>query len=65
MTPNYKRYCGHCERLVLICGACGNNTCNGGYGEVLGPIPGTLVPCDQCPSAYDEDFSLHTESKDE
>jgi hypothetical protein len=50
MTPNYKAYCDHCEREVVICGKCGNNSCNGGYGKLP---DGT--PCDQCPSAYEED----------
>lgn len=35
--------------MVTICGKCGNNTCNGGYGEIDGK------DCDQCPSAYIED----------
>ena len=35
-----------CEHDVVICGKCGNNTCNGGYGSVAGVI------CDACPSAY-------------
>lgn len=45
---NYRSYCSHCETDVVICGKCGNNTCNGGYGVVDG------VECDQCPSAYRE-----------
>lgn len=45
-------YCDHCQMTIVICGKCGNNTCNGGYGEVIGPEPGTTVPCDACPSAY-------------
>jgi hypothetical protein len=40
-------YCDLCEHEVVICGKCGNNTCNGGYGEVDGK------ECDACPSAYD------------
>jgi hypothetical protein len=48
-------YCDHCERQVVICGKCGNNTCSGGYGEVIGPEPGTLMTCDACPSAYELD----------
>ena len=46
---NYKSYCNHCERMVTICGKCGNNTCNGSYGEIDGK------ECDQCPNAYIED----------
>lgn len=49
MALNYKLYCPHCEREVVICGKCGNNSCNGGYGQIEG------VECDQCPSAYEED----------
>ena len=45
-TGNHWYYCDHCERDTVICGKCGNNTCNGGYGLVDG------VKCDQCPSAY-------------
>ena len=39
-------YCSHCERDIVICGTCGNNTCNGGYGEVDGKR------CIDCESAY-------------
>jgi len=39
-------YCKLCEHDVVICGKCGNNTCNGGYGEVDGE------ECDACESAY-------------
>lgn len=49
MNPNRIVYCEFCERKALICGKCGNNTCNGGYGVVDG------VECDQCPIAYKED----------
>ena len=34
LQTHYFSYCDHCERQVVICGSCGNNTCNGGYGEV-------------------------------
>lgn len=47
MKEHYWNYCSHCEHDVVICGKCGNNTCNGGYGEVDGK------QCDACPSAYD------------
>jgi hypothetical protein len=40
-------YCDHCQTSMVICGKCGNNCCNGGYGEVDG------IQCDACPSAYD------------
>lgn len=47
-----------CERDNVICGKCGNNTCNGGYGEINGE------KCDQCPSAYLEDQSIAKEKDD-
>jgi hypothetical protein len=31
---------------MVICGKCGNNCCNGGYGND--------GKCDACPSAYEE-----------
>lgn len=40
-------HCDLCDHEVVICGKCGNNTCNGGYGEVDGK------ECDVCPSAYE------------
>lgn len=36
-----------CEHDVVICGKCGNNTCNGGYGTVEGK------ECTECESAYE------------
>ena len=39
-------YCELCEHDVVICGKCGNNTCNGGHGKVDGK------ECDACESAY-------------
>ena len=54
-------YCDHCEHEVIICGTCGNNCCNGGYGEVMGPAPGTTMVCPDCPSAY----NLQSKGKDE
>lgn len=35
--------CGH----SLLCPKCGNNACNGGYGEIDG------ASCDVCPLTYD------------
>ena len=43
---HFWEYCTMCEHDVVICGKCGNNTCNGGYGSIAGVI------CDACPSAY-------------
>lgn len=54
-ATHFVSYCEHCERRIVICGKCGNNTCNGGYGEVIGPEPGTMIPCDECPAAYEID----------
>lgn len=51
--------CDLCERDVVICGKCGNNTCNAGYGEVIGSEPGSLMECDACPSAYAYEASRH------
>lgn len=47
LTEHHWEYCNLCEHKVVICGKCGNNTCNGGHGEVDG------VECDACPDAYD------------
>jgi hypothetical protein len=41
------RFCTHCDHMVVICGKCGNNTCNAGHGTVDGN------PCDACESAYE------------
>lgn len=40
-------YCAFCEHEVVICGTCGNNSCNGGYGTVGDK------DCPDCPSAYE------------
>lgn len=40
-------YCGLCEADVVLCGTCGNNCCNGGYGSIGGK------DCPDCPSAYE------------
>ena len=40
-------YCDTCERDALRCPKCGNNDCNGGYGEINGE------KCDLCPAVYD------------
>lgn len=46
-VKHFWKYCGHCKDRMVVCGQCGNNCCNGGYGEMP---PG--VECDSCPSAY-------------
>jgi hypothetical protein len=43
-------YCKHCKMLIVICTTCGNNTCNGGYGQV------NSKDCPDCPSAYEQMF---------
>lgn len=45
---HYPEFCYHCETIVIICGTCGNNTCNGGYGTLP---DGT--ECPDCESAYE------------
>ena len=49
---NRKEYCDHCGHDTVICGKCGNNMCNGGYGTV------DDVECDNCPEAYTEYHEL-------
>lgn len=45
--PQHKWFwCDCCEVYAVACGTCGNNTCNGGYGEVDGK------ECPDCESAY-------------
>ena len=41
-------YCRACESKMIRCGTCGNNCCNGGYGQVDGKV------CVDCQSAYEE-----------
>jgi hypothetical protein len=41
-------FCPLCCGWMVVCGKCGNNCCNGGYGELPDGSP-----CDACPSAYD------------
>lgn len=50
-------WCEQCERNVVLCGKCGNNTCNGGHGKVLDQN-GDLIECDACESAYALDQEL-------
>lgn len=49
---HYWEFCDHCDSWMVICGTCGNNCCNGGYGEVMGIDPYTTMACPECPSAY-------------
>lgn len=50
------RYCELCESDMLICPACGNNTCNGGYGEIDG------AECPSCPTSYDAAYKFWGEN---
>ena len=50
--PHYWCFCNHCDAAIVVCGRCGNNCCNGGYGEEIDQESGELTPCRLCPSAY-------------
>lgn len=52
-------YCEHCQDTTIICGNCGNNCCNGGYGEVPGPEPYTMMQCPHCKDAYNIFYELY------
>lgn len=56
---HYWDYCSLCEHDVVICGKCGNNTCNGGYGQADGK------ECDACESAYELYLGTMSSKKDE
>lgn len=47
-------YCSMCQTTILLCAACGNNTCNGGYGQI------NDVKCSNCPEAYEHDKIRNT-----
>jgi len=53
IVEHKESYCTHCERKIIICGNCGNNTCNAGYGIVDGK------QCKHCKDAYELFFKLH------
>lgn len=44
---HYWTHCDFCNIQIIVCGKCGNNCCNAGYGEI------DDIKCDACPSAYD------------
>ena len=50
MKNKFKHYWSVCKICgpMVICGKCGNNCCNGGYGYLENG-----ETCDACPSAYD------------
>lgn len=55
MIKHYWSDCEMCGRMV-VCGKCGNNCCNGGYGEING------ITCDACPEAYNiQDLGEHND----
>jgi hypothetical protein len=43
-------WCDVCETYYIMCPKCGNNTCNGGYGD--------NGNCTLCPIAYELDAKL-------
>ncbi len=43
---HFEEWCGQCERNVMICGKCGNTTCN------------SYQSCSGCKSAYEMDEIL-------
>jgi hypothetical protein len=49
-------YCEHCERETVICGACGNNCCNGDSGE--NPDG---AKCAHCEGAHQQDQAMAAE----
>jgi len=56
MADHRWEYCGHCERMTVICGKCGNNMCNGGRGEFYVEGLDEMIPCPGCESAYQLDM---------
>lgn len=46
MIKHKLSFCSLCAFYMYRCGACGNNSCNGGYGVVNGES------CKDCPEAY-------------
>jgi hypothetical protein len=46
-------YCVLCQTEMVICGKCGNNCCNGGYGTLEDGSQ-----CNDCPSAYQLMFNI-------
>jgi hypothetical protein len=60
--------CEMCGPMV-VCGKCGNNCCNGGYGEIIGPEKNAdgeiiMIQCDACPSAYEKQDLEYAEHND-
>lgn len=57
-TKHFVCYCNLCEADMVVCATCGNNCCNGGYGEVDGK------QCHDCPNAYDVEHILWRKGED-
>jgi len=38
-NPHTVAYCPQCDTDMVKCGTCGNNCCNGGYGNLPYPQP--------------------------
>lgn len=54
---HYWSYCEQCQVEMVKCGTCGNNCCNGGFGQINGK------ECQDCVIAYakqDNERSLHS-----
>ena len=48
-------WCDQCRCAAVICPRCGNNCCNGSYGELSGE------KCQHCSDAYDYQWYMYTE----
>ena len=48
MSKHFFSYCETCETIMITCGTCGNNTCNGTYGKLEDD-----TECPDCESAYE------------
>jgi hypothetical protein len=44
---HYWSYCELCRRAMVVCGICGNNTCNGAEGKLKNGLS-----CHGCKQAY-------------
>lgn len=50
---HFWEWCPGCCCYIVICGKCGNNTCNAGHGTII--VDGKEVDCDLCPEAHELD----------
>ena len=51
MTKNHRWFVCHMCGQAVLCGTCGNNSCNGGIGRVGGDISQRELP--ECPDCRD------------